>query len=101
MEQIAAAIIGFVATVIVAIIGAVTALRFKIGPNSDKLVSILQGIVDAQDIQIRELEERIKSNQVRIQELEKSVRDMTAVIVEQELEIARLTKIAKESLNKG
>lgn len=92
MVEIIAAIIGAFAVVLVALIGAIVAVKLGIGTSQEKLVSTLKDLITAQDNKIGELEEAKKQNLLRIQELESRVGELESLTIKYALIIEELKK---------
>jgi predicted RNase H-like nuclease (RuvC/YqgF family) len=90
VETIIAAISAVVAAVL-GLVGSVWASkRFKIGPNSERLIELLQDTINAQDRHIKELELTLHKYANRIEALETRVKELEAIIIAQEVELNRL-----------
>lgn len=91
MEQIVLAVVLFLTGTATTIIGWLGARKFHIGPAQEQLVDTLQGIVDAQAIRIRQLEELTLTYTTRIDELEARVKELEKIILEQAAMISKLS----------
>lgn len=90
MNEIFVALISLSGTVILALIGYYGAKRYKIGPNQDKLISTLQGIVNAQDARIEQLEHETQEYKAVQDRQTTEIKELRNLTIQQALTIERL-----------
>lgn len=94
MEVVVASLLNAASYVLVAVLGLIGGRRL-VGPNQDKLITTLQGIVDAQEVKINILETDAKLRDDKIANLDKQVTELKALTIFQAKEIERLTERLK------
>lgn len=98
MNEVIAAIIGVISTIVVSLFSYIMARRAGIGPFQDTLVNTLKGVVDAQQKEIeiwknknQTLEIQVQEQRIRIDTLENKVNELTEVTAAQAVLIHKLT----------
>lgn len=88
MSEVIAAIIGVLGTIIISLISVYFGLKYRIGPNQDKLVQTLKDIVAAQDRKLTELQKAVEDGAKQILLLTNEVEELRDLTVSQALQIA-------------
>jgi hypothetical protein len=90
IEQLLLALIVFITATLTTMIGWYGSKKFHVGPAQEQLVKTLQGVVEAQQIRIKQLEDMTIGDTKRIVELEARVKELERVILDQSQMLSRL-----------
>lgn len=84
-----AIVAGGVTSLIVTVIGFITANKLGVGTSQLQLVSTLKDLVSAQSTRIEQLEEEGKDKDERIASLESKVEELEKIVVQLNIKLAR------------
>jgi hypothetical protein len=96
MNEVIAALVGLISSVVVSALSIYGAKKLGIGPSQGQLVTTLKDLSSAQDMRIEQLEDSVKEKDDRIKALEAKVKELEQTVIAQ---AAALSNARRGSLN--